>query len=347
MIHFRWDLDKTYLHTEFDSLRDLVRTFRQSAEEKRSVAGAATLLRELLAPATREEPRHVTFISGSPRQMRRVLEAKLRLDGIEPDRFILKPNLSNLLRFRFRALNEQLGYKLDALLRSRLQGDRVEEVLFGDDAESDALIYSLYADILAGAIDRDELAQALAGSSLYRRDAERILDRVDDLGDDHDRVRRIFIHLDRRSPTGRFDGFGARVVPIYNYFQAAVVLHGEGLLRDAALIRIIESMGADGYTPLRLANSFQDLIRRGFLASGLARRILALIDTHADVLGQRASLYVSAFRSAVATVELPERRPLPWAPDVDYVARCAETSRYHRARAALGGIGILVGDDRD
>ena len=44
-----WDLDKTYLRTEFDTLQDLVRTAFERPHEKRTVPGAAPLLRELAA----------------------------------------------------------------------------------------------------------------------------------------------------------------------------------------------------------------------------------------------------------------------------------------------------------
>src|SRR5690606_10480098 len=73
---YRWDLDKTYLRTEFDTVRDLVKTAFESAAQKRTVPGAAALLRELRAT----EPRGIYIVSGSPEQLRRVLEAKLKLD---------------------------------------------------------------------------------------------------------------------------------------------------------------------------------------------------------------------------------------------------------------------------
>src|SRR4051812_36768442 len=95
---YRWDLDKTYLQTEFDRVRDLVRSAFEGADKKRAVPGAAALLREL----RKGEGARVCFISGSPRQMRRVLTEKLRLDGVEFDEFILKPNLRNFFRGRFR-----------------------------------------------------------------------------------------------------------------------------------------------------------------------------------------------------------------------------------------------------
>src|SRR5258707_8428256 len=148
----RWDLDKTYLRTEFDTLRDLIRTAFERPEEKRTVPGAATLLREIAAVGA-----SIHILSGSPEQLRARLEEKLRLDGARWDTFTLKPNLRNLLRLRFRAVRDQLGYKLPALLgaRARLpaqrgpEGGLLKEGLIGDDAESDALVYALYADVIA------------------------------------------------------------------------------------------------------------------------------------------------------------------------------------------------------
>ena len=43
----RWDLDKTYLRTDFDTARDLLRTAIERPDQKRTVPGAATLMREL------------------------------------------------------------------------------------------------------------------------------------------------------------------------------------------------------------------------------------------------------------------------------------------------------------
>ena len=98
----RWDLDKTYLRTEFDTIRDLVKTALERPDEKRTNPGASTLLREMVRAGT-----SVHILSGSPEQMRKRLEDKLRLDGITWDSFILKPNLQNVLRLRFRAVEER------------------------------------------------------------------------------------------------------------------------------------------------------------------------------------------------------------------------------------------------
>jgi len=55
------------------------------------------------------------------------------------------------VRGRFRNLREQVGYKLTELLAGRRDTPvTADEILFGDDWESDPLIYSLYADVVAG-----------------------------------------------------------------------------------------------------------------------------------------------------------------------------------------------------
>jgi hypothetical protein len=333
--HLRWDLDKTYLRTEFDSVRDLVRTFRQRAEDKRNVPGARPLLQELLLRSEGEPPRRLTFVSGSPRQMRRVLTEKLLLDGIEPDAFLLKPNLSNLLTLRFKAIRGQIGYKLHALLASRPAGLHAEETLFGDDAEQDALIYCLYAEVLAGRLDGDALRAVLRAGGAYGREREDIV-RLAQAVEPGSHVRRIFIHLDRRSPTARFDAFGARVVPIFNYFQAALVLSQDGLLAPPSLMRVVESMAEEGYTPTLLANSLQDLVRRGFLAMDFVRALGAEASTQSAILGLAPSDFVEAFRRALAGIlpsAAPPRPELPAAP-VDYVALAAE-QKYRRPLARL------------
>jgi hypothetical protein len=44
---------------------------------------------------------------------------KLKLDGVEFDELVLKDNLRNLVRGRFKAMRGQVGYKLPVLLESR------------------------------------------------------------------------------------------------------------------------------------------------------------------------------------------------------------------------------------
>ena len=261
---YRWDLDKTYLRTEFETLRGLVRAALQPPEEKVNVPGVVTLLKELSRPTDDGEV-SITFISGSPTQMRQKLERKFALDGIEPDIFILKPTLKNLLKGRFRAVRGQVGYKLDSLLRVREQGPAAPETLFGDDVEQDAFIYSLYADVVGGRIERDLLFEILEEAGVYSRTRASILKRFSRARIDDD-VGRIFIHLDYHTAPGRFWVYGPRVVPITNYFQAALVLFSDGVLSLRPVLKVASGMIRSGeYGVIKLANSFQDLIRRRHL----------------------------------------------------------------------------------
>jgi len=269
---FRWDLDKTYLATEFDSIRDLIRTAFQRSADKANVPGSAELLQALRGDSGGRA--QVFFISGSPRQMRGVLAEKLALDGIHFDGFILKDNLGNLLRGRFRAIKEQIGYKLPALLDARSRARvEAEETLFGDDAERDAFVYSLYADLLAERVPPDVLEQVLDLAGVYPDQRAAIYSALDRL-EPCDPVRRIIIHLDRKSPPIRFDAYGPRVVPVYNYFQAALVLYEDGRLRAETIGRIGTALHASyGYALAMLVRSFQDVLRRGGISYDAARRL--------------------------------------------------------------------------
>ena len=277
----RWDLDKTYLRTEFDTLRELVKTALERPDQKRTNPGASTLMREMVRAGVR-----VHILSGSPEQMRRSLEDKLRLDGITWDSFTLKPNLQNLLRFRFRAVRDQLGYKLPALLRARERlaesGDSPSastETLFGDDAEADAYVYSLYADFLAGLVGEDVLLRILERGRVYEdviaeaMDAARAIQRADV-------VERILIHLERQTPPDDFRAYGSRVVPFYNYLQAAFVVHEDGRVGADGVLRVaVELVTEHRFDGDALARSYLDLARRGHVRGAHIEALGASLDT--------------------------------------------------------------------
>lgn len=268
---YRWDLDKTYLRTEFDTVRQLVRTALEGPRDKRTVPGASALLREIRATG----PAGVSILSGSPEQMRRVLEAKLRLDGIQWDSFTLKPSLRKLLRGKIRFLKDQVSYKLLALLEARLAADpEHDEVLFGDDAEADAFIYSLYADLCAGRVGTETLMAVLERARVYRDEIPRIV-RLASRLPRRDAVRRIFIHLDRMSPPEVFAEFGMRVCPFHNYFQPATVLLQDGLLEPPGVLRVAADLVIrHDFGDAALTASVQDLARRRYVGRAVAQRLV-------------------------------------------------------------------------
>ena len=331
---YRWDLDKTYLRTEFDTVRDLLRTAVEPAARKRTVPGASVLLREIRGTG----PAGSFILSGSPEQMRRVLEAKLRLDGIRWDAFTLKPSLRNLLRGRFRFLKDQVSYKLASLLDARTHADPGwAEVLFGDDAEADAFIYSLYADIGAGRVGTETLMAVLERARVYPEDIPQLV-RLASRIPRRDAVRRIFIHLDRMSAPEVFAEFGHRVCPFFNYFQPAVVLAGDGGISSVAALRV----GADivrtpAFSPDALTASVFDLVRRRYVGRRVAEGLLEALESVDRPRFGTAAPALEAFGATLARrlPEVGDAAPVDRVA-IDYVdlfSRDKERARAGRRRA--------------
>ena len=275
----RWDLDKTYLQSEFDSLRQLLRTAFERAEDKVDVPGVAELIKAIKKAAVRHRRTAlVYFISASPPQIGKAIRQKLALDGIPYDGIVFKDQLANLKRGKLRNLREHVGFKLVELLRGRVDAPaEARELLFGDDWESDSLIYSLYADVLAGRLDVDRLVPILRRIGVDARLIDQVVALVATAGR-QDAVERIFINLERRTPTGTFRLFGARVVPTFNYFQTAVVLAADGHLDVEDVAAVARTLlDRSGYTGRRLENSLGDLVRRTVVSLAAAERIGAAL----------------------------------------------------------------------
>lgn len=300
---YRWDLDRTYLDTAIDSMRGLLRSAFEDAANKRALPGATALLRGIVEAQPQSQ---VCILSGSPLQMRAVLEEKLTLDGIRFDKLILKDNLGNLRRGRLRALRGQVGYKLPVLLLERLGvAPGVGETLFGDDSEADALIYVAYAEVLAGRLAPDALTQVLERSGAYSDHIETALRACVDLPR-ADVVDRVFIRLDRMTPPDRFVPLGSRVVPIYHWMQASLVLWDIGHIGPPQVARLLDEVFTND-SPQTAGGLVQDAARRGLLPRD---RLEALIEddrlaAFRDVIGRHLSWMPSA-PSALARPDPPD-----------------------------------------
>lgn len=329
----RWDLDKTYLRTDFDTVRDLWRTAVERPDQKRTVPGAAVLMRELGRAGA-----EIHILSGSPEQLRSRIEQKLRLDGARWASLTLKPNLQNLFRLRFRALRGQLGYKLPALLRRRCElraqrrdsGELVREVLLGDDAEADAFVYSLYADVCAGEVPAGVLSEAMRRGGCYE---DTISDAVRFAGyvDKGPVVHRILIHLDRQSSPTEFRRFGPRVVPFYNYLQAAFVLHEDGMVPAKSVLRVAQDLAyVYNFDANSLARSFLDLSRRGHVTG---KGIPDLAATYVEIAqGRRAGVSEVGELVRELTRMLPDLTPPRFHEEtpIDFVAMAHGHNKRHK-----------------
>ncbi|MFH1466542.1 MAG: phosphatase domain-containing protein, partial [Pseudomonadota bacterium] len=193
------DVDRTYLDTRFSSLKGIARVAFEGALDKVTIAGMAQLLKEVRR-GPGEVSRHtpIYFVSGSPAQLRGVIERKLLLDGVEFDGTSFKDWTGLLKHGRFSGLKRQLAFKLAALLGNRsLLPPGAREILVGDDLEVDPLVYALYADILAGRLPPAHLPAVLQRHGVSAGEAEGLLGLKLRAGNQPGGVRRALIRLER------------------------------------------------------------------------------------------------------------------------------------------------------
>ncbi len=270
---YRWDLDKTYLQTEFENLRGLLRAATEGAGARRTVPGMQALLTAL----SRWQPARIVVVSGSPTFLRERFEEMFRLHGVRCDKLVLKDFVGAVARGRFRTLKAQLPYKLRAHLETRnwLAGEQadVPEICFGDDAEIDALVYCLYADVCSRRVDATRLRALLEQTGAYADEVAAILQALSRLPR-HDPVRRVFIHLDGRSPPARFHAYRGRATATFDALQIAVSLVGDGLADDAVLRAVADELvGEHRIDAHALAGSLEDACRRGLCSAAAGARV--------------------------------------------------------------------------
>ena len=308
----RWDLDKTYLKSEFETLRQLWRTARESGADKVEVPGVPAVMQAIRhAAAEHRRELRVYFISASPPQIGPAVRDKLALDGVLYDGITFKDQLQLIKQGKLRNLREHVGYKLGELLRGRIEAPAgAGELLFGDDWESDPLTYSLYADILAGQIDTERLARLLGRigvDPLVVPGVCELSERARGTG----AVERIFINLERRTPPNAFRVYGPRLVPAFDYFQTAVVLAVEGYLLPADLADVARALvERAGFTPRRLANTLADVVRRGIVDSEPAEQTVESLRT-AALLPPRTTAQAGWLRRMVQRLRRGRRRVVP------------------------------------
>jgi hypothetical protein len=239
---FVWDIDKTYLDTRFSSLRGLAAIPFEFAIDKKTIPGAAPLLRALRrGPGKKSAIVPLYFISGSPPQLRRVIERKMTLDGVEFDGITFKDQWSLFKKGKVRQITAQVGYKLKALLLYRRElPPNARWLLFGDDVEDDAEAFVLFGQVASG-LRGDALGDVLEKKGVHQEDIEKIIE----LGMtqpvlERDPVERIFIHLERKTDPGAFTD--PRVVPTRSFLQTALVLLHMGRIAEDAVVAVAKDL---------------------------------------------------------------------------------------------------------
>jgi len=259
-----WDIDKTYLSTRFSSWRGMAMIPVEFAVDKEAIPGMPEILRGLRrGPEKRVECRPLYFVSASPPFLRGVIEEKMLRDGVEQDGIIFKDWLRTVLQLRPYRLFDQVGFKTSALLRGRMDRVNCEEYLFGDDYESDAEAFALYARWINGDLRASGLEAELSKAAVKPFDIKLILRAAEAVPESRGTVQKIFIHLEKRTPPENFKRYGEILVAVRGAYQLALVLHEAGLIDAATLHAAEAAVHAKGTLSSEL---FADAIQRKLIS---------------------------------------------------------------------------------
>lgn len=267
-----FDIDKTYLDTQFSNWRGLLRIPLEFALDKEAVPGAAPLIRALRrGPGPRSALVPLYFVSGSPLELRGVIERKMTLDGVEFDGITFKDQLGLAKQRRFSAIKAQVGYKLRALLLYALELPRGARWLcFGDDVESDAEVFALFGEVVGG-LRGAALEERLQARAVEAVDRARVLALADELGPPRaDPVERIFIRRTRAEEGPELQR--AQVVATRTFLGAALVLRAMGRIHDAAVAAVADDLRTRHVAEAILSEDIQAATER----FGVPPEILAL-----------------------------------------------------------------------
>lgn len=247
---FIWDIDKTYLSTNFSSLGGLLRIPLEFAVDKIANPGMPEVIRGLRrGPGEDYAGVPLYFVSASPPELRKIIEHKMLIDGVEFDGITSKDWLRTLLQFRPGRLRDQVGFKVCALLAGRLSRPGAKEYLFGDDVEEDADAFDIYARMVNGDLSPGDASTALRKHKVKGDDRKAAFSLLETLPRKLGTVERIFITLEKNTPPEKFERFGDMVVPVRGAGQLAFCLFQMGLIDRAAARQVIEAIMAKSRAP--------------------------------------------------------------------------------------------------
>lgn len=247
---FIWDIDKTYLSTNFSSLQGLSRIPLEFAVDKQAIAGMPECLRGIRrGPGPGYGCVPLYFVSASPPQLRGVLEHKMILDGVEFDGITFKDWWQIMKKGRPKRILDQVGFKVCALLEGRQRRPLAMEYLFGDDAESDADAFSLYAGLVHESMSYGEARDRIADAGMREDNQRCALALLDRLPEKRGKVKKVFIHLETGTPPEQYDRFESLVAPVRGGFQLSLALFALGLVDEDTVRQCREAISPASGTP--------------------------------------------------------------------------------------------------
>ena len=275
---FIWDIDKTYLSTHFSSLQGLSRIPLEFAVDKQAIAGMPEVLRGIRrGPGPGYGCVPLYFITASPPQLRGVLEHKMLLDGVEFDGITFKNWWQIVKQGRPKRFLDQVGFKVCALLEGRQRRPLATEYLFGDDAESDADAFVLYATLLHGNLPERKAADRMAEAGMREDNQRCALDLLERLSKKRGKVKKIFIHLEKRTPPEQFERFGSLLTPVRGGFQLSLALFALDHVDEDTVRQCREAISpAESPDPV-LESLVTDAIDRGLISRQKLRLLSAAL----------------------------------------------------------------------
>ncbi len=246
-----WDIDKTYLNTRFSSFWGLAAIPFELAVDKEAIPGVVPLIRALRhGPEDASAIVPLYFISGSPLQLRRVIQQKMTLDGVDFDGITFKDQWGLVRAGRPRDIARQIGYKLKALLMYRRQVPTgARWLMFGDDAEDDAEIFLLFGRICAELRGRG-LQTHLRSLNVPERDVAEVVDLAEGIDFGPDPVELIGI---RQVRPHRPQSPDPRVFPSPSYLTTALMLADRGYIQPQAIATVVRTMRRRGVSEAQLS----------------------------------------------------------------------------------------------
>ena len=232
------DVDKTYLDTDFKSIKGLLTIPFEWAEDKQTVAGMAPVLKELrFGSGNFNALIPFYFLTASPPFLIRILKKKMLIDSVQYDGIISKDWSKVIFKHKkTRWLKHQIGYKLCALLTQRIILPKsAKEILIGDDVEVDAFIYSFYADLLSGKIKGKEIGKILSREKCDEEEISEVIKIYDKLNFKNRAVHKIYIYMDKGENPSIFNDYGKDLIACLSPFQMAIHLYFDKQVRLIAV----------------------------------------------------------------------------------------------------------------
>ena len=233
------DVDKTYLNTDFESIKGLMWIPFEVAVDKVTI-GRMNYIYQGLRFGRGDLPQFTPlfFVTASPPLVYKALSSKMLRDGVEYDAIIMKDQPELFKKLKFYQLKTQVTYKLYALFEMMrlLPGKNYSLLLLGDDTESDMKIYTLFKRIVEEKPPVFKVADLLLENGVEIDYLEGLLRLIREF-DKNIKIRYIFIYLTKKEFL--VSEGGAPVIQYSSTDQLATFLHRKGFINDYYLKKIV------------------------------------------------------------------------------------------------------------